>query len=134
MCFMVVILRPITSLFVFWHRIAIRLQPRGAQEANMAFDIVNVIAEFSPCGDYLACSDSSGALQIWETSTGIKRQQYVPSSHLSATCSCIAWAPKRSATRSVSSDIFLTIFLAKDTTLHVVVIHQYSPHDTCQKT
>jgi len=64
-----------------------------------------VIAEFSPGGDYLACSDSSGALQIWETSTGIKRQQYVPSSHLSATCCCIAWAPKRLAALSVSSHI-----------------------------
>lgn len=68
----------------------------------MASDGGNVIAEFSPCGDYLACSDSSGALQIWETSTGIKRQQYIPSSHLSATCSCIAWAPKRSAAPRVS--------------------------------
>ena len=66
-------------------------------------DGVSSVAEFSPCGQYLACSDSSGALKIWETSTGIKRQQYIPSSHLSATCSCIAWAPKRSAVPSVSS-------------------------------
>ena len=77
----------------------------------MAIEGTNVVTEFSPSGDYLACSDSSGALQIWETSTGIKRQQYVPGSHLSAVCSCLAWSPKRSAASSVSPTHFRRISL-----------------------
>jgi len=97
----------------------------------MASDGVRLIAEFSPSGDYLACSDSSGALQIWETSTGIKRQQYIPSSHLSATCSCIAWAPKRSSQPSVSWYTFWPFSQPKEPTPSVAFVDHNLLYNIC---
>jgi len=58
-------------------------------------NIQNVVAEFSPNGAYFAYSDASGSLQIWETATRTRRQQYTPSAHLSESSSCISWAPIR---------------------------------------
>ncbi|XP_033097150.1 WD repeat-containing protein 43-like [Anneissia japonica] len=46
----------------------------------------------SPNGGCLAVSSPDGRLTIWDTITGIPRQQYTPSSHLSATCTCISWS------------------------------------------
>ncbi|XP_070571108.1 WD repeat-containing protein 43-like isoform X2 [Ptychodera flava] len=49
----------------------------------------------SPDGEYLAFASPDGRLKVWETETGVVKQQYTPSSHLSATCSCLAWGPPR---------------------------------------
>jgi len=53
------------------------------------------VVQFSPNGEYLAYSTPDGTLKLWETVTGNIKQEYTPSSHLSASCSCLCWSPKR---------------------------------------
>ncbi|XP_078503639.1 WD repeat-containing protein 43 isoform X1 [Lissotriton helveticus] len=50
---------------------------------------------FSPGGgrDLLALSSPDGRVRVWETRTGALRQEYVPSAHLSAACTCLCWSP-----------------------------------------
>uniref|UniRef100_A0A4W5QES4 WD repeat domain 43 n=1 Tax=Hucho hucho TaxID=62062 RepID=A0A4W5QES4_9TELE len=53
---------------------------------------------FSPKSrQYLASFAQDGRLRIWNTDSKILHQEYVPSAHLSATCTCIAWGPCRIA-------------------------------------
>ncbi|XP_035221166.1 WD repeat-containing protein 43-like [Stegodyphus dumicola] len=51
------------------------------------------LTNFSSDGQYFAYSSPDGCLKIWETSTNILKQEYTPSSHLSATCSSLSWGP-----------------------------------------
>ncbi|XP_072313267.1 WD repeat-containing protein 43 isoform X2 [Eucyclogobius newberryi] len=44
---------------------------------------------------YLALCAQDGRLRIWNTDNKTLQQEYVPSAHLSATCTCIAWGPCR---------------------------------------
>uniref|UniRef100_A0A7N6FF36 Small-subunit processome Utp12 domain-containing protein n=1 Tax=Anabas testudineus TaxID=64144 RepID=A0A7N6FF36_ANATE len=44
---------------------------------------------------YLALCAQDGRLRIWNTDSKTLQQEYVPSAHLSATCTCIAWGPCR---------------------------------------
>ena len=46
---------------------------------------------FADNGQYLANISSDGRLKIWES--GSAKQEYTPASHLSATCTCLVWAP-----------------------------------------
>ncbi|XP_064412651.1 WD repeat-containing protein 43 [Latimeria chalumnae] len=50
---------------------------------------------FSPAAaDLLALSSAAdGRVRFWDTRSGALRQEYVPSSHLSATCTCLSWGP-----------------------------------------
>ncbi|XP_044146587.1 LOW QUALITY PROTEIN: WD repeat-containing protein 43 [Bufo gargarizans] len=51
---------------------------------------------FSPRSrDLLALSGVDGRIQVWDTRGAGLRREYVPSAHLSATCTCLAWAPAR---------------------------------------
>ncbi|KAM3930067.1 WD repeat-containing protein 43 [Leptodactylus fuscus] len=51
---------------------------------------------FSPRSrDLLALSSVDGRIQVWDTRGAGLRREYVPSAHLSATCTCLAWAPAR---------------------------------------
>ncbi|XP_078062152.1 WD repeat-containing protein 43 [Mustelus asterias] len=51
---------------------------------------------FSPgSGRCLAAAGADGRIRLWNTQGGGLRHEYVPSSHLSATCSCLSWAPPR---------------------------------------
>ncbi|XP_048448535.1 WD repeat-containing protein 43-like, partial [Rhincodon typus] len=43
----------------------------------------------------LAAAAADGRIRVWNTQSGSLRHEYVPSSHLSATCSCLSWAPPR---------------------------------------
>ncbi|XP_062253151.1 WD repeat-containing protein 43 [Platichthys flesus] len=53
---------------------------------------------FSPKSrQYLALCAQDGRLRIWSTDSKTLHQEYVPSAHLSATCTCIAWGPCRTA-------------------------------------
>ncbi|KAI0215238.1 WD repeat-containing protein 43 [Lamellibrachia satsuma] len=55
---------------------------------------------FSQTGEYFAYSSPDGTLKLWETVTGTLKQEYTPSSHLSATCTCLAWGPSRKSNES----------------------------------
>ncbi|XP_053238950.1 WD repeat-containing protein 43 [Podarcis raffonei] len=49
---------------------------------------------FSPDGRRLvALSGPDGRLRVWETGSSRLHHEYVPSAHLSAACTCLAWAP-----------------------------------------
>lgn len=51
--------------------------------------------EFSNNGEYLAYSSPDGRLKLWEGTSGKLKQEYTPSAHLSATCTCLSWGPTR---------------------------------------
>lgn len=42
---------------------------------------------------FFAISGSDGRLRVWETANSRLQHEYVPSAHLSAACTCLAWAP-----------------------------------------
>ncbi|XP_038141090.1 WD repeat-containing protein 43 [Cyprinodon tularosa] len=51
---------------------------------------------FSPKSrQYLAVCAQDGRLRVWNTDSKTLQQEFVPSAHLSATCTCIAWGPCR---------------------------------------
>ena len=64
---------------------------------RITYHVVNMAqvmpVAFSPTGEYFAYSSPDGTLKLWETATGTLKQEYTPSSHLSATCTCLAWCP-----------------------------------------
>lgn len=51
----------------------------------------NVPIAVSDCGQYLSYCTIDGQLKIWDTLSGQLKQEYTPSSHLSATCVTISW-------------------------------------------
>lgn len=50
--------------------------------------------EFSKDGEFVVHSSHDGVIKVWETATNTLKNEYKPSSHLSATCSCLSWCPK----------------------------------------
>ena len=61
----------------------------------------NEKAKFSPIGQELALTTHDGRLTIWDAQTQQIKSQYIPSKHLSAVCTCLAWMPlKNSSTPS----------------------------------
>ncbi|MEQ2167284.1 hypothetical protein GOODEAATRI_002542 [Goodea atripinnis] len=48
---------------------------------------------------YLAVCAQDGRLRVWNTDSKTLHQEFVPSAHLSATCTCIAWGPCRTVKR-----------------------------------
>ncbi|XP_072912111.1 WD repeat-containing protein 43 [Hemitrygon akajei] len=51
---------------------------------------------FSPgSAQCLASVAGDGRIRVWDTQGGGLKHEYVPSSHLSATCSCLSWAVPR---------------------------------------
>ncbi|KAJ8045383.1 WD repeat-containing protein 43 [Holothuria leucospilota] len=50
---------------------------------------------FSANGNYLAVSSPDGRLSVWSTVEKSLKQQYIPSAHLSATLTCLAWRHSR---------------------------------------
>ncbi|CAL8271603.1 unnamed protein product [Merluccius merluccius] len=58
--------------------------------------LVGLPCVFSPKSrQFLALCAQDGRLRIWDTDSKTLHQEYVPSAHLSATCTCIAWGPCR---------------------------------------
>ncbi|CAH1793044.1 unnamed protein product [Owenia fusiformis] len=58
--------------------------------------MATVVPSFSPNGEYFAYASPDGTLKLWDTETGTLKQEFTPSSHLSATCSCLKWGSIRS--------------------------------------
>lgn len=58
------------------------------------------LATFSLDGRYLAFCGADGRLKVWETTTGLLKQEYTPSSHLTASCTCLSWMPNYSTSVS----------------------------------
>lgn len=42
---------------------------------------------------FLAVSGSDGRIRVWDAASSRLQHEYVPSAHLSAACTCLAWAP-----------------------------------------
>uniref|UniRef100_A0A7N5P4A4 WD repeat domain 43 n=1 Tax=Ailuropoda melanoleuca TaxID=9646 RepID=A0A7N5P4A4_AILME len=60
---------------------------------------------FSPLNQaYFALASADGQLRVWETANNRLHQEYVPSAHLSGTCTCLAWAPARLQAKSGGHD------------------------------
>lgn len=77
---------------------------RGARAAMAAggggvadsLSSAGVPCAFSPQSQaYFALASADGHLRVWETASNRLHQEYVPSAHLSGTCTCLAWAPAR---------------------------------------
>uniref|UniRef100_A0A8D0GPZ3 WD repeat domain 43 n=1 Tax=Sphenodon punctatus TaxID=8508 RepID=A0A8D0GPZ3_SPHPU len=68
------------------------------------------IAARAPCAfspsdcRYLALSGPDGRLRVWDTPSSRLQHEYVPSAHLSAACTCLAWAPPGGARQSPSKE------------------------------
>ncbi|XP_056624714.1 WD repeat-containing protein 43 [Triplophysa dalaica] len=53
---------------------------------------------FSPKSrQFLALCAQDGRLRIWNTDSKTLQQEYVPSAHLSAACTCVTWGPCRAS-------------------------------------
>ena len=83
----------------------------------MSVMAVVVLVSFSPNGEYLAYSSPDGVLKLWETTTGKLAQEYTPSSHLSATCSCLQWGPNRRPRVSFTETFSLTVCHSQSVTV-----------------
>ncbi|XP_052001412.1 WD repeat-containing protein 43-like [Xyrauchen texanus] len=70
------------------------------RNCNMAADGGRAVlpCSFSPKSrQFLALCAQDGRLRIWNTNSITLQQEYVPSAHLSAACTCVTWGPCRSA-------------------------------------
>lgn len=57
------------------------------------FIMATAPSAFSPSGEYYVCSSPDGNLKLYNRLTGGLEQEYTPSAHLAATCSCLSWCP-----------------------------------------
>ena len=48
---------------------------------------------FSHNGQHFANVSTDGRLKIWESESGLAKQEFVPTAHLSTACTCLVWAP-----------------------------------------
>ncbi|XP_054845131.1 WD repeat-containing protein 43 [Eublepharis macularius] len=66
----------------------------AASAATATPFVVGTPCAFSPNERrLLALSGPDGRLRVWETPSSRLQHEYVPSAHLSAACTCLAWAP-----------------------------------------
>ncbi|XP_018423647.1 PREDICTED: WD repeat-containing protein 43 [Nanorana parkeri] len=69
--------------------------------AGSVYDALPPPSAFTPGRrDLLALSGLDGRIAVWDSRGGGLRKEYVPSAHLSATCTCLAWAPSRGGQES----------------------------------
>nr|DBA27349.1 TPA: hypothetical protein GDO54_011508 [Pyxicephalus adspersus] len=72
-----------------------------AAAAGGVYEALPPPSAFSPGRrDLLALSGLDGRITVWDSRGGGLRREYVPSAHLSATCTCLAWAPSRGGQES----------------------------------
>lgn len=55
--------------------------------------------EFSENGEFAIHSSYDGVVKVWESATNTLKNEYKPSSHLSASCSCLSWCPSSKVER-----------------------------------
>ncbi|XP_037668592.1 WD repeat-containing protein 43 [Choloepus didactylus] len=68
----------------------------GGRGSGDPLSPAGVPCAFSPQSQaYFALASTDGHLRVWETASNRLHQEYVPSAHLSGTCTCLAWAPVR---------------------------------------
>lgn len=68
----------------------------GGGRAADSLSSAGVPCAFSPHSQaFFALASADGHLRVWETANNRLHQEYVPSAHLSGTCTCLAWAPTR---------------------------------------
>jgi len=61
---------------------------------------------FSPKSQqFLALCAQDGRLRIWNTESKTLQQEYVPSAHLSAACTCVTWGPCRAVQVTLTHSI-----------------------------
>ena len=62
----------------------------------------------SDCGQYFSYCTLDGQLRIWDTLSGRLKQEYTPSSHLSATCVTISWPQRTNVSIDGHSEVGIT--------------------------
>lgn len=68
-------------------------------QADVAFDI-------DTQSNSVAYSSSDGVIRVWEADTANLKNEFLPSAHLSATCTCIKWRPVRTQLNQVCYLLF----------------------------
>lgn len=72
------------------------LHRMAADGGSAPSSVPTLPCSFSPTSrHYLAVCAQDGRLRIWNADSRALHREYVPSAHLSATCTCIAWGPCR---------------------------------------
>ncbi|XP_068088859.1 WD repeat-containing protein 43 [Hyperolius riggenbachi] len=73
----------------------------AAAGAGGVYEALPPPCSFSPGRrELLAVSGLDGRIAVWDSRRGALLREYVPSAHLSATCTCLAWAPSRGGPES----------------------------------
>lgn len=73
-----------------------RMAADGGCAAAPSSSAPTLPCSFSPNSrHYLAVCAQDGRLRVWNADSRALHREYVPSAHLSATCTCIAWGPCR---------------------------------------
>lgn len=80
------------------------------------------IVEFSKASRYLCHADVNGVVKIWDVITGVLKQEYVPSSHLSVQCTCISWSPNCESKSKVYLHFRLEFYLLEKIDVFVLVL------------
>uniref|UniRef100_W5UCU5 WD repeat-containing protein 43 n=1 Tax=Ictalurus punctatus TaxID=7998 RepID=W5UCU5_ICTPU len=74
----------------------LRMSADGGCAAAPSSSAPTLPCSFSPNSrHYLAVCAQDGRLRVWNADSRALHREYVPSAHLSATCTCIAWGPCR---------------------------------------
>ena len=69
--------------------------PHMRSKPHVEMATTNILGKFSPNGDLYAYYSPDGVLNIWETSSQQKTQEFTPTAHLSAVFTCLSWSSKQ---------------------------------------
>ena len=76
----------------------------------------------SPGGQDLAITSNDGRLSIWDVSVGQLKHEFVPSAHLSASCTCLTWMPISSGPSTPKSSRSVRAVCARVNILNVLIL------------
>ena len=63
-------------------------------------DTLKSCFDFEPDGGSIAYATADGLLRIWESSTSKLKHEFLPSAHLSSSCTCLKWRSQKSGATS----------------------------------